>query len=290
MKPEGEKFWTEFRVPIFGLVVILACYGFWKWLTYVKPVPPQTVEYLKNACEEAGGGVLAGDWPVYADGYLIDGKFRPVSARIFRSEPFLVGGFRYIEYNLDVFQGPNRLPRYKQTAPEGSGRSFIYVPFKGPYIRISVEETGHPNCGPFELERKRKHGLNKMPDHLCLAMVEFKDPAQLWSRYKYQEYHDHDDSGPVPIRWSATELVDRDTNRVVAGVRQFALCTSAQKTGNANTGSLGCVGDSQESPQSFFCPSFGPGNYRLALEAYDTFLKKAIRSNESLKHGELMNE
>jgi hypothetical protein len=283
MQQGPQSFWIEFRIPIFGFVVILACYGFWKWLTYVKPVPPQTVEYLKNACEEAGGGLLAGDWPVYADGYLIDRKFRPLSTPIDRSEPFLVEGFRYIEYNLDVFLGPNRLPRYKQTAPEGSGRSYIFVPFKGPYVRISVEETGHPNCGPFELERK--YGSTKMPDHLCLAMVEFKDPAQLWSRYKYEEYHDHDDSGPVPIRWSALELVDRDTNQVMASVRQFALCTSAHKTGNANVGFQGCVGDSQESPQSFFCPSFGPGNYRLAIGAFDTFLEKTIRSTDLLEDG-----
>jgi hypothetical protein len=284
MKPGDEKFWTEFRMPIIGLAVILACYGFWEWLTYVKPVPAQTVEYLNNACEEAGGGLLAGEWPVYAGGYSIDRKFRRVNTPIDRSEPFLTSGFRYIEYNLDVILGP----RYKQKAPEGSGRRYILEPFKGHYIRFSVEETGHPNCGPFELERK--YGSTQMPDHLCLAMMEFEDPALLMSRYKYQEYSDQDDSGPVPIRWDVWELVDRETNRVQASVRQYRLCTSEAAMGNANTGFVGCVGHSSESPQLFMCPPPGRKNLELAREAVDTFLQKVIRPNESLKHRELKNK
>jgi hypothetical protein len=280
MKPALKKFWVGFHMPIIGLALLLAGYGCWKLLTFTKPVPQETVEYLNNACEEVGGGMLVGDWPVYAGGYLIDKKFRSVSNPIDRSEPFLVYGFRYIEYNLDVILGP----RYKQKSPEGSGSKYVLVPFKGPYLRISVEETGHPNCGPFELERQ--YGSTQIPDHLCLAMMDFADPAQLWSRYKYQEYHDHDNSGPLPIRWSVTELVDRDTNRVQASVRHFMLCASKPVPVRAGGGFYGCVGQSRESPQLFSCPPPGRANSALARESVDTFLQKVIHSNDPLEDKE----
>jgi hypothetical protein len=267
------------RMLIIGFVVLFAGSVFFK-LFFTMRVPQQTADYINNACEEAGGGLLAGDWPVYADGYLVDKLLRRVGNPILRSEPFLANGMRFVEYNMQAVYDK----RYLQKPPEGSERTNVSIYFKGPYVRITVEEAGDPNCESFDLERR--YQSTQLPDHLCLAMVQFEDPAKLWSRYKYQTYIDQDDTGPMPIRWAVWELVDLETNQVQASVRQFTLCASQPLTRIGGGGFRGCKGHSRESPQQFSCPPPGRGNDDLASAAVHTFLKKVVLSTDSLEDKE----